>query len=221
MRANNGGQHGASVTLCPTSVNWIFVAAVSQGSGEPMNDRVMLGEEFASTLAAAQAGAQWAIAELYRAHQPRLLRYLRAQAGQAAEDIASETWLDAARNLTSFEGDEDALRGWLFTIARRRLTDHHRRARVRPSTPTDDTRTLDAPTPSAETDALGGGLGDEAARRIVSVLPAEQAEIVLLRVVAGLDVAQVAEITGRRPGTVRVLQHRALRRLARDVPGEV
>ena len=56
--------------------------------------------------------------------------------------------------------------------------------------------------------------GDEAVRRIVSLLPRDQAEIVLLRVVAGLPVDEVAAITGRRPGTVRVLQHRALRRLA-------
>lgn len=186
-----------------------------------MNDGVMLGEEFASTLAAAQAGAGWALADLYRANQPRVLRYLRAHAGQHAEDIAADTWLDAARNLRTFTGDEDALRGWLFTIARRRLLDHRRRERVRPSDPTNDERTLDRAQPSAEAAALSGSLGDDAARRILSVLPAEQAEIVLLRVVAGLDVTQVAEITGKRPGTVRVLQHRALRRLAREIPDEV
>ena len=51
-------------------------------------------------------------------------------------------------------------------------------------------------------------------------LPPDQAEIILLRVVAGLPVEEVAAITGRRPGTVRVLQHRALRRLAdRLAPG--
>jgi RNA polymerase sigma-70 factor, ECF subfamily len=55
---------------------------------------------------------------------------------------------------------------------------------------------------------------DEAIRRITALLPPDQAEIVLLRVVAGLSVDDVAGITGRRPGTVRVLQHRALRRLA-------
>lgn len=182
-----------------------------------MNDGVMLGEEFASTLAGAQAGGEWAMAILYQANQPRLLRYLRAQAGQDAEDIASDTWLDAARNLPSFTGDADAFRGWLFTIARRRLTDHRRRQQRRPSTPTADDRLLDATSSSAEAAAMAGRLGDEAARRIVASLPADQAEIVLLRVVAGLEVDQVAEITGRRPGTVRVLQHRALRRLARQI----
>jgi RNA polymerase sigma-70 factor (ECF subfamily) len=49
---------------------------------------------------------------------------------------------------------------------------------------------------------------------LIATLPPGQAEVVLLRVVAGLDVAQVAAITGKRPGNVRVLTHRALRRLA-------
>ena len=52
-----------------------------------------------------------------------------------------------------------------------------------------------------------------AAAFVVATLPRDQAEIVLLRVLGGLSVEQVAEMLGKRAGTVRVLQHRALRRL--------
>ena len=45
----------------------------------------------------------------------------------------------------------------------------------------------------------------------------DQAEMVMLRVVAGLDVAQVATIVGRLPGTVRVTVHRALKKLAQEL----
>ena len=173
-------------------------------------------EQFEPVLAAARTGAEWAIAALYRQHNPRLLRYLRAQAGDDAQDIASETWMDAARGLKAFDGDEDGFRGWLFTIARRRLIDHRRR-QGRRSGEADATGAAR----SAEDAAFAGGLGDEAARRILAALPPELAEIVLLRVVADLDVERVAQITGRKPGTVRVMQHRALRRLARDFPGEL
>lgn len=176
---------------------------------------MMTAEGFQTTLTAARAGAEWAFAALYADHQPRLLRYLRAQHPRDAEDIASEAWLDAARNLASFTGSEDAFRGWLYTIARRRLTDHRRQDGRRPSTPTADDALLESATASAESDAFAGALGDDAAREIVSRLPADQAEIVLLRVVAGLTVEQVAEVTGRRAGTVRVMQHRALERLAK------
>ena len=55
---------------------------------------------------------------------------------------------------------------------------------------------------------------EEAAAAIAAVLTPDQADVVLLRVLAGLDVDQVAQILRKRPGTVRVLQHKALRRLA-------
>jgi RNA polymerase sigma-70 factor, ECF subfamily len=174
------------------------------------------GRVFESVLLAAQTGDQRALGLIYKTNQPRLLRYLRAAEPRDAEDIASDAWLDACRNLTSFHGDEDAFRGWLFTIARRRLVDHRRRRARRPAEPRaelDDATT----TPSAEDDAVAGRLGDEAATRIVSALPAEQAEVVMLRVVADLSVAQVAEIVGKKPGAVRVLQHRALHRLAESL----
>jgi len=182
---------------------------------------MMLEEQFAGTLAAAQAGGEWAVADIYRAHNARVVRYFRANAPADAEDLASETWLAAARNLSSFEGDEDAFRGWLFTIARRRLTDHRRKAGRRHDEARPEESLEVSAEASAEADALAGRLGHEAASKIVSRLPADQAEAVLLRVVADLSVEQVAAITGRRPGTVRVLQHRALRRLAREFPDDV
>ena len=51
----------------------------------------------------------------------------------------------------------------------------------------------------------------------MATLPADQAEAIVLRVVAGLDVQRVADIMGKRPGTVRVLTHRGLRRLAQQL----
>jgi RNA polymerase sigma-70 factor (ECF subfamily) len=63
--------------------------------------------------------------------------------------------------------------------------------------------------------------GSDAVRRIAALLPAVQAEIVLLRVVGELSVEEVAAIVGKRPATVRVAQHRALRRLARELSREV
>lgn len=70
--------------------------------------------------------------------------------------------------------------------------------------------TLDSP----ESFVVAASAGDEAAQRIVSLLSADQAEVILLRVVADLSVDQVAKIIGKRPGTVRVLQSRGLKRLS-------
>jgi len=58
-------------------------------------------------------------------------------------------------------------------------------------------------------------LATQRAIALVSTLPPLQAEVIMLRVVAGLDTEAVAELLGRSPGAVRVAAHRGLRRLAR------
>jgi len=80
----------------------------------------------------AQGGDPDAFRTLYRDIQPRLLRYLHALAGDDAEDIAAETWLQITRDLPRFAGTYDGFRGWTATIARHRALDHRRRAARRP-----------------------------------------------------------------------------------------
>jgi RNA polymerase sigma-70 factor, ECF subfamily len=169
-----------------------------------------LGSSFPSVLAAAQTGAEWALSSLYRELHPPLLRYLRAHEAGEAEDLASEVWLDVAGGLTRFEGDESAFRTWLFTIARRRLIDlRRRRARRRtdlvPLDRLDDRPDVAEPFSAVESDGVLSW---------VAALPPEQAEVVLLRVVAELDSNEVAAVIGKKPGTIRVMQKRALERLA-------
>ena len=172
----------------------------------------MIGARFDEVLQAAQEGSEQAAATLWRDLQPALLRYARAGDPGAAEDVTSEVWLEAARSLRSFRGGETDFRAWMFTIARHRLIDHRRKL----------SRRRDAPAPwvperaadqDPEADALTS-LSTAGAVALLRELPPAQAEAVLLRVVADLDTAEVARIMGRRPGAVRVLQHRGLRTLA-------
>jgi RNA polymerase sigma-70 factor (ECF subfamily) len=81
---------------------------------------------------AAQSGGEDAFRWLYRRQQPALLRYLRVLVGDDAEDVASEAWLQIARDLRSFTGDWDGFRGWTATIARHRAMDLLRAQRRRP-----------------------------------------------------------------------------------------
>src|SRR5258708_7684300 len=83
--------------------------------------------ELAGPLRAAGGGDQAGLAVLWRALQPAVLRYLHAVCGDAAEDVASETWLQVARDLPGFTGDATAFRVWLFRIARHRGIDDRRR----------------------------------------------------------------------------------------------
>ena len=168
---------------------------------------------FDDALRAAQGGDDRALAVLWQSLQPDLLRYLRAVEPGTAEDIASETWLDVTRRLEHFSGDERDFRGWLFTIARHRLIDARRRAARHRTAPVDwipERAGRDDPAADVLTD-----LSTQASIRLVSELPPEQAEAVLLRVMHGLDTEHVARIMGKQPGNVRVLSHRGLRNLAR------
>ena len=170
---------------------------------------------FEDSLAAARNGDEAAFAVLWRRWQPPLLRYLRVLAAPVADDLASECWLQVVRRLARFTGDEAGFASWLFTIARNKVTDWRRRENRRPTVSLVDEEVDAHPAahaPDAETAALQR-LDTDAALRLIAALPADQAEVVLLRVVAGLDVADVARIVHRSPGAVRVTSHRALRRL--------
>jgi len=177
--------------------------------------------DFGSLLEAARQGEGSALTELYRALYPRIVRYVGAVEPAEAEDVACDTWLDVVRALGRFQGDEAGLRAFAFTIARGRLLDLRRRKARRRTEPRDPRALARAgPTGNVEDEALSSFGTDWAIDLITSSLSFDQAEVVILRVIGDLDVHSVARILGKRPGTVRVLQHRALRRLARVLERE-
>jgi RNA polymerase sigma-70 factor (ECF subfamily) len=175
----------------------------------PVGCRV--SEAFSSRLAAAKIGEDWAIAEIWRDTHPRLFRYLRASlADGSAEDIASDVWLDVAQGLAGFDGGESEFQAFVFTIARRRVIDHTRRAARRRTTPVaSDARVFQV----AGHDEASPRLALDSALSLIAELPRAQAEVILLRVLGDLSVEETARVVNRRPGAVRVLQHRALGRL--------
>ena len=164
----------------------------------------------------AQQGDAEAFRLLYRDIQPRLLRYLHALAGQDAEDIASETWLQVTRDLAGFTGSYDGFRGWVATIARHRALDHLRRTARRPAlpVPADDLAAWPATGAAADTaqtalDAVATGH----AVALIATLPPDQAEAVLLRAILGLDAITAGQVLGKRPGAIRTAAHRGLKTL--------
>ncbi|WP_405021474.1 RNA polymerase sigma factor [Kitasatospora sp. NBC_00070] len=173
--------------------------------------------DLAEAVRAAQCGDEDAFRLLFRTVQPGLLRYLRVLVGggpEDAEDIASEAWLQIARDLGGFRGDADGFRGWAATIARNRAMDHLRRVRRRPvaDLPVEYLAELAAVEDTAGSAVALVSTADALA--LISRLPPDQAEAVLLRVVLGLDAAGAARVLGKRAGSVRMASHRGLRRLA-------
>ena len=174
----------------------------------------VIGEDFATVLAAAQRGGEAAFSRLWTDGNPAVLRYLRVIAPEAADDIAADTWVQVVRSLPRFRGGEAAWRAWLFTIARHRVVDASRRRSRRREEPLQDVPAALLPTTADAADQALEHLGTRSAIMLLGELPPLQAEVILLRVVAGLDTDAVARLLGRSPAAVRVAAHRGLRRLA-------
>ena len=176
----------------------------------------MIGGAFEVTLASARTGDEAAFARLFRDVQPALLRYLRLITAEP-EDVAGETWVQVVTGLRRFRGGEQDFRAWLFTIARNRAADAGRSRTRRPAVPLDMTEAAQQlTTPDAADQALEA-VSTQAAMALIKSLPPDQAEIIMLRVVVGLDAGDVAKIVGKTPGAVRGAAHRGLRRLAGQV----
>jgi RNA polymerase sigma-70 factor (ECF subfamily) len=175
--------------------------------------------ELDEAVRAAQGGDVRAFELLYADVHPRLLRFLTARLGSSedAADVASETWLQATRDLSRFRGDADDFRGWVVGIGRHRALDAVRASGRRPQDPWDpldlvvEARTT---VTSAEEDALQAG-ATRRALALIAALPPDQAEAVLLRVVVGLDAPAAAKVLGKRAGAVRMATSRGLAALER------
>jgi RNA polymerase sigma-70 factor (ECF subfamily) len=146
-----------------------------------------------------------------------VLRYLRVREPHVADDLASETWIAVAQKITAFEGDRSAFAAWLFTIARHRLTDY-RRTSCRRQTHTFAEISSSTGDDLTERLALDNLSAQDAVCVIGRVLSRDQAEVILLRLLGDLSIAQVAEVMGRDVVWVGVTQHRALKRLAGRFP---
>lgn len=175
-------------------------------------------EAFGSILAAAGGGAEWAWARLMEDIDPVLRGYLRKQGASDPDDLAGETWMHVARGIKSFQGDYQGFRSWVFMIAHHRIIDDRRRRSRRPED-LEEAATIDRAAPSArsaESEAFES-LEHGEVERILDELAPAQREVVLLRVVAGFGITEIAEIMGKKPGAIQALQHRAFKRLRKIV----
>ncbi|WUI04064.1 RNA polymerase sigma factor [Spirillospora sp. NBC_00431] len=165
-------------------------------------------KRLSTAVRAARGGDQDAFRRLYRAVQPRLLRYLWVLVGEAADQVAAQTWREITQGLADFRGDFQRFRGWVTVIGRSQALEHLSGvrpvapARARPARAADDA------------DRATDPLSPDAAIALIAALPADQAEAVLLRVVMGLDDRQAAEVLGRSAAAVHAAAREGLRSLA-------
>lgn len=144
-------------------------------------------------------------ADVFRALAPAVHGYLRSAGAADPEDLLGDVFVAVTAGLARFDGDEAALRRWVFTIAHHKLVDERRRAARRRRLRLPFGRDAGAPDEPF----------DPALVAALARLTAEQRETVMLRFVADLPLDAVAAITGRPIGAVKALQHRGLAQLGR------
>jgi RNA polymerase sigma-70 factor (ECF subfamily) len=181
-----------------------------------------VSKPFHSLLRAAQGGDERAWAQLLTRVNGTLHGYMARQGGVEVDDLVSETWLQVARGMARFEGDERAFRAWVFTIAHHRLIDERRslRRRVVELVEPEGVEEAARPAPSAETEALAR-LRDQELEAAFFTLSPDQREVLLLRFLAGFGPSEIAAIVGKKPNAVRALQRRGLKRLENMLAEEV
>ena len=165
-------------------------------------------------LEAARAGDEWAWSRLYGELAGPVLGYLRVRGAAEPEDLLGEVFLQVARNLSSFSGDATGFRSWIFTIAHRRMIDERRasgRRRLelvvdRESGPSQDPALI-----------VMDRLTEERIAATLQCLVPDQRDVLLLRIMGGITVEEVAIILGKTIGAVKALQRRALQAIKRNV----
>ncbi len=167
--------------------------------------------EEARLLERARAWDRAALAEIYDRYSPQIYRLAVRVTGDPdiAEECVAETFTRFLAALRRGGGPREHLRGYLFRIAHNWLNDHYRR---RPTMRLDPER--DAPVAPDGWDAAWRA---EALRAALAALPPAQRTVLTLRFLEGLSPREVAEVMGKSVGAVKVLQHRALRALRRQL----
>jgi RNA polymerase sigma-70 factor, ECF subfamily len=167
----------------------------------------------------ARGGDAEAFGQLYDHYQPSVYRFLfyRTRSATLAEDLTSETFFRALRNMTSFRWQGKDFGAWLMTIARNLATDHFKAGRTRLESTTEDMGAHDDTTEGPESLVLAS-LTNEMLLEALTQLPDEQRDCLVMRFLQGMSIAETAAVLGRSDGAVKQLQLRGVRNLAKLMP---
>ena len=188
------------------------LAASSEDSEEDRTRLIALVE-------LARKGDSDAFGMLYDHYQGSVYRFLfyRTRSSTLAEDLTSETFFRALRNMQNFRWQGKDFGAWLMTIARNLATDHFKAGRTRLEMATEDMGLHDDATEGPETAVLAS-LTNELLLKALTELPSEQKDCLIMRFLQGMSIAETAAVLGRSEGAVKQLQLRGVRNLAKLMP---
>src|SRR3954452_3000385 len=167
----------------------------------------------------ARGGDAEAFGQLYDHYHGSVYRFVfyRTRSQTLAEDLTSETFLRALRNMSGFRWQGKDFGAWLMTIARNLCTDHFKASRTRLELTTEDMGAHDDATEGPE-NAVLAGLANDVLLAGLKQLSDEQRDCLIMRFLQGLSIAETAAVLGRSEGAVKQLQLRGVRNLAKLIP---
>lgn len=174
---------------------------------------------FEVVLDAALAGQGWAFTSLFTWLEGPIAAFVRGRGCPEPDEVVNEVFLGAFRGLHRFEGDQVDFRRWIFGIARNKIVDAFRAKGRRDFIDLRPNDELPAGTGDTEADALAE-MGSDRVTELLSSLTEEQRDVIVLRLISDLSIAEVAAMLDKQPGAVKALQARALRRLGRVISAE-
>lgn len=161
-----------------------------------------------------------AFGALYDRHFDAVYRYVfyRVRNEAEAEDVTSDVFMKALRAIRRYEPRQVFL-AWLYRIARNAVIDRGRRLANRTQVTFEDALSHGASDRVVDpNESLLAGSDATALRTAIRSLTPLQQEVIVLRYVEGLDTAEICKITGRRDGTIRGIEFRALGALRGLIP---
>lgn len=160
----------------------------------------------------AQKGSPAAVGALYARFQPNIYRYLFFRTGSAetAEDLTGEVFLRMVENLPEYRPTQAPFLAWLYRIARNLAIDHHRRTSAHPETEIDEE--LEA-TAEPLDDTIQVNLTHAALQQALASLQEAQRDVIVLRFIEGMNIADTAAVLHRTQDSIKALQRRALQAL--------
>jgi len=222
----SGGAHAAPAGSTPPSASDAPGAPALPGARSARhrarsNEQQSPGGPVVELVERAQNGDSEAFGRLYDHYSDTVYRYIYYRVGgrATAEDLTSETFLRALRRISTFTWQGRDFGAWLVTIARNLVADHFKSSRFRLEVTTGEMLDANEVARSPEESVLES-LSNAALLEAVRKLNPQQQECVTLRFLQGLSVAETARIMGKNEGAIKTLQYRAVRSLARLLPGD-
>jgi RNA polymerase sigma-70 factor, ECF subfamily len=166
-------------------------------------------------------GNQAAFTQIYDIFFDKIFRYVyfRVRKQAEAEDITQEVFIKALRAIASYKMGKTPFASWLFSIAHNQVIDFVRKNNRYQSTSLDEAATvIGTEDPVIETEQK---FESEELSFAVSQLSPAQQEVISLRFIAGLPIADVARIANKREGTVKALQFNATLSLRKLLVGKM